>query len=141
MFKKISLLIAGFAVIAIVGGGCTSQDAKIQTDELSKVEETGEVSQLNLTQEVKEFSIIAKNWEFEPSEIKVKKGDKVKLTIKSIDVEHGFSIPDFNVSKKLIPDETEVIEFTADKTGTFTFFCNVWCGAGHSTMSGKLIVE
>ena len=90
---------------------------------------------------VKEFSMTAKQWSFEPSEIKVKKGDQVKLTIKSIDVSHGFNLPDFNVDSQLEPNKETVVEFTADRTGTFTFFCNVFCGSGHSSMAGTLVVE
>lgn len=88
-----------------------------------------------------EISVSAKRWKFDPSIIAVKKGDRVKLSIQSIDVTHGFSIPDFNVNETLKPNETTIVEFTADKTGTFTFACSVFCGSGHSTMKGTLIVE
>ncbi len=93
------------------------------------------------TEQAKEFSIIARNWSFEPSEIIVNKGDKVKLTIKSIDVTHGFMLPAFNVSKSLEPGKEIVAEFTTNQAGEFPFFCNVFCGFGHSEMKGKLIVK
>jgi len=32
-------------------------------------------------------------------------------------------------------------EFVADKVGEFNFFCNVYCGEGHSEMGGKLVVR
>ena len=91
--------------------------------------------------QVKEFSLTAKQWEFSPSTITVKKGDHVKLTIKSMDVTHGFNLPDFNVNANLEPNKETVVEFTADKSGTFTFFCSVFCGSGHSSMKGTLVVE
>lgn len=91
--------------------------------------------------EIKEFSITAKNWEFNPDIITVNKGDKVKLTITSVDVSHGFAISDFNINKRLEPGQTTNIEFIADKSGTFTFFCSVQCGHGHSRMKGQLIVK
>ena len=90
---------------------------------------------------VKEFTMIAKKWAFEPSEIRVSKGDIVKLKIKSVDVEHGFKLPDFGVDANLQPGQEVTVEFTADKAGTFTFSCNVFCGSGHSEMEGTLIVE
>lgn len=83
----------------------------------------------------------AKNWEFEPSQITVNKGDTVKLTIKSIDVKHGFSIPEFNVNTNLNTGQETIVEFKANKSGTFTFFCSVYCGSGHSDMKGTLIVK
>ncbi len=93
------------------------------------------------SQTIKEFSMTAKQWSFDPETITVKKGDHVKLTIKSIDVTHGFAIPDFGVSENLEPNKEIVVEFDADKTGTFTFFCSVFCGSGHASMKGTLVVE
>ncbi len=90
---------------------------------------------------VKEFTMTAKQWAFEPSEIRVTKGDTVKLKIKSVDVEHGFKLPDFGVDANLQPGQEVTVQFTADKAGTFTFSCNVFCGSGHSEMEGTLIVE
>ena len=90
---------------------------------------------------VKEFSMIAKKWQFDPSTINVKQGDKVRLKIKSIDVTHGFSLLDFNVNENLEPGKEITVEFVADKKGEFSFFCSVFCGEGHSGMKGKLIVE
>ncbi len=89
----------------------------------------------------KEFIITAKQWSFSPAVIKVKKGDKVVLKLKTIDVAHSYSIPDFNINADIKPGETTVVEFTADKTGTFTTSCKVYCGVGHVGMTGTLLVE
>ncbi len=91
--------------------------------------------------EVRTIKIIAKRWVFEPAEIKVKKGEKVRLKITSIDVAHGFSLPEFAVNEVLKPGKEATVEFVADKTGRFSFFCSVQCGSGHSDMQGMLIVE
>lgn len=88
----------------------------------------------------KEFNMTAKNWDFEPSNITVKKGDTVKLHIKSVDVDHGFTLSAFGVSKTLKPGETVTVEFVADKVGNHSFFCSVFCGAGHKEMRGTLTV-
>ena len=90
---------------------------------------------------VKSFEITAKNWEFSPSTITVNQGDTVKLTISSVDVKHGFALPDYNVSVNLFPGSSETVEFVADKVGTFNFYCSVFCGDGHSNMQGQLIVQ
>lgn len=90
---------------------------------------------------VKEFLIIAKQWSFVPDTITVSKGDTVRLKITSVDVTHGFALPDFDVSVNLQPGEEEVIEFVADKEGTFRFYCSVFCGSGHSSMDGNLVVQ
>src|SRR3989338_3577766 len=71
--------------------------------------------------EVKEIEITAKNWEFDPSVITVNKGDKVRLRVKSLDVAHGISIPDFEVNLKVNSGEEAADEFVDGKTGTFKF--------------------
>lgn len=93
------------------------------------------------TAQVKEFKITAKQFQFEPSTIEVNKGDKVRLTITSVDVSHGFSVPEYGINQRLDPGKPVTVEFTADKEGTFTTFCSVFCGSGHSGMKGKLIVR
>ena len=90
---------------------------------------------------VKEITMTVKQWKFTPNRIEVNKGDTVRLTIQSIDVAHGISIPQFNVSTFLSPGNTTVVEFVASETGSFTFFCNVSCGSGHRGMTGTLIVN
>lgn len=89
---------------------------------------------------VREFTLTARQFSFDPSVITVKKGEQVRLHITSIDVTHGFSIPDFGVNTTLAPNQTNTVEFTATKTGTFSFFCSVFCGSGHSGMRGTLEV-
>jgi cytochrome c oxidase subunit 2 len=84
------------------------------------------------------ITITASNFKFEPAEIKVKKGDKVTLKLDSKEGMHGISQPDLNIDLK---KTGETVTFTADKTGTFVFACNVMCGAGHPNMKGKIIVE
>lgn len=93
------------------------------------------------TGETKTFDIVAKQWEFEPSEVMVNAGDKVILNVESVDVNHGISIPEFGVNEFLEPGKTVKVEFTADKKGSYSFFCNVFCGSGHGSMRGTLIVE
>jgi len=93
------------------------------------------------TSSVKEFNLTARQWEFIPSTITVQKGESVRLNIQSIDVTHGFAITAFGVSETLTPGNTVTVEFVADKAGTFSFFCTVFCGLGHSGMRGTLIVE
>ncbi|MBI5391243.1 cupredoxin domain-containing protein [Candidatus Woesearchaeota archaeon] len=87
------------------------------------------------------IALIAQQFKFEPSTITVKKGTKVTLKITSLDVPHGFSIADFNVDAQLQPGATQDVSFVADKAGTFTFRCNLYCGEGHSGMQGTLVVE
>ncbi len=90
---------------------------------------------------VREIDITAKQWEFIPNTITVSQGTRVKLNITSIDVAHGIALPEFGVSAYLAPGKKTTVEFVADKKGTFSFFCNVFCGEGHRNMKGVLVVE
>lgn len=130
--KKYVLALAVFSVLFIVG--CTGNQQVPQANE-------GAGTPVGLTGETKEFQMTAKQWEFIPSRIEVNKGDKVILNIKSIDVAHGFTLSDFGVDEYLEPGKEISVEFIADKTGEFTFFCNVYCGTGHGGMRGVLIVN
>ena len=85
--------------------------------------------------------MVARKWEFVPATIEVDEGDTVLLTIKSEDVSHGFFLSAFNVKETLSPGKTVNIEFVADKKGTFSFVCSVFCGDGHSRMAGTLVVK
>lgn len=91
---------------------------------------------------VKEITLKASNWLFEPSEIRVKEGDRVKITLEGISGTHAITLPDFGVKSKTIGmGETTTVEFVADKKGIFSFKCSVFCGEGHPDMKGDLIVE
>lgn len=90
---------------------------------------------------LKEFNMTAEKFKFEPSTITVNKGDRVVLHITSTDVEHGFSLATYNIIETLPVGETKTVSFTADQVGEFNFFCSVWCGSGHQSMRGKIIVQ
>ena len=90
---------------------------------------------------LREIRLTAKQFSYEPSTIRVHVGDKVRITASSLDVPHGFAINEYGIDQQLEAGKDTVIEFTADKAGTFTFYCNVPCGSGHRSMKGALIVE
>jgi len=88
-----------------------------------------------------EYMVLMDNFKFEPSVITVKKGSEVTINAKAVDVTHGLSIPAYNINLTVPVGETVSTTFTADKEGTFPFRCSVYCGAGHSEMTGTLIVN
>ena len=75
--------------------------------------------------------------------IEVTRGDHVVIKLRSADVTHGFSLKAFGiyVAKGIQPGKTVYVSFKADKTGTFSFMCNVFCGDIHQHMEGMLIVR
>ena len=124
-----------------VGQGTPVPQQNTQQEITAKDTQTEQKTTATPSAEVKEFKITAKQFQFSPSTIEVNKGDKVKLVITSTDVPHGFAITEYGINERLDPGKPVTVEFTADKQGTFTTFCSVICGAGHSGMKGKLIVH
>lgn len=84
--------------------------------------------------------VVAKKFEFVPAVIRVKRGETVTLHLTAPEVPMGINFADFNVRADIVPGKTASLELTADKTGTFTFLCDVFCGSGHEDMSGMLVV-
>jgi cytochrome c oxidase subunit 2 len=84
--------------------------------------------------------IVAKRFTYTPSEITLKKGEPVVLELVSEDRVHGFKLPAFKIRTDVRPNEVTRVPLTPDKTGTFTFACDVFCGDGHDDMTGTLIV-
>ncbi|MFH1239517.1 MAG: YHS domain-containing protein, partial [bacterium] len=76
-----------------------------------------------LKNRVREIKVTAKKYEFLPDPIGVKQGEKIRLRITSVDVDHGIGIKEYNINQKLPKGQEQVIEFTADKTGTFSVKC------------------
>ena len=88
----------------------------------------------------KVIKITAKRFNYTPAEVKLKKGVPVILEFRTLDVMMGFNLPDFNVRTDIVPGKTTRLRLTPDKTGTFTFLCDIFCGTGHEEMNGRLTV-
>ncbi|HEU0085389.1 MAG TPA: cupredoxin domain-containing protein [Candidatus Paceibacterota bacterium] len=84
------------------------------------------VTEVSADAEVKEFVIEGNNFAFVPNTMEVKKGDKVKVVFKSTEGFHDFVIDEYGAAtKQLRAPAEEVLEFTADKVGTFEYYCSV----------------
>ena len=92
-------------------------------------------------QAVHEIQVTLKKYEFNPGSLRVRKGERVKLVMTAADHDHGFKLDDFDINQKIPKGTTVVVEFTADKAGTFQFRCSSVCGIGHRGMKGTLVVE
>ena len=84
--------------------------------------------------------IVAKKFEFTPSEIRLEKGVPVMLELTTDDVAMGFSVPDFKADVEIFPGKVAQLRLLPDKTGSFDFICDVFCGDGHEDMGGKIHV-
>jgi cytochrome c oxidase subunit 2 len=90
---------------------------------------------------VHEIQVTLRKYEFSPGSLRVRRGEQVKLIMAAADHDHGFKLDDFNINQKIPKGTTVVVEFIADKAGTFQFRCSSVCGLGHRNMKGTLVVE
>ena len=128
--KKINLIF--FLALIAFSFGCTTETTTgSPTSDASGTLENG----------VRIINVNAFRFDFEPNQITANKGEKVKLIVTSTDVTHGFALPDYDINVPLPAGKQTAIEFTADKQGSFTFFCSIYCGSGHSSMKGTLTVK
>lgn len=85
--------------------------------------------------------ITARKFAFEPSEIRLKKGEPVVLELTSLDRTHGFKIAELKLRVDVTTGAVVRVPLTPEKVGTFVFSCDVFCGLHHDDMSGTLVVE
>lgn len=86
------------------------------------------------------IKIIAQRFHYTPSEITLKRGKPVVLEFTSLDFIHGFSIPDLKLRADLPPGKVTRVRLTPEKTGSYDFLCDNFCGTGHEDMHGKIVV-
>lgn len=90
----------------------------------------------------KTFTIEARQFAYDPSIIRVNRGDKVSLRLISKDVIHGFYLDAYGIDLEVLPGGRAVsASFVANKVGRFGFRCSRTCGVFHPFMMGILIVE
>jgi cytochrome c oxidase subunit 2 len=89
------------------------------------------------------ISIVAERFSFVPSVVKLKQGEVVELRIRSLDTNHGFSIRDAGINV-IVPKRGKGdarVLFRAQEKGDFPFECSKACGAGHTMMRGRIVVD
>jgi len=64
-----------------------------------------------------------------------------KALLRSTDVLHNFTVPQFRVKMDLVPGMVTYQWFTPTVPGTYEILCEELCGAGHFAMRGKVVVD
>jgi len=65
----------------------------------------------------------------------------VKVNLRSIDVLHDFYIPQFRAKMDMVPGVVTYYWFTPIRTGDFEILCMEYCGTGHYSMRGRVLVD
>lgn len=147
-FGNKNLMVGGGVVVAVIAiAGYLllkqSQNTSVtQTPVVTEVEKSQTATDSTAVKEiVVELTVTSEGLKFAPSELKVKEGDKVRLTYKNTKGSHNFVIDEFKVQTEVINAGQDIsVEFVANKKGSFEFYCGV---PGHKAagMKGTLIVE
>ena len=87
------------------------------------------------------FEVVARKYAFEPPRIEVDQNDLVKITLKSADIAHSFTIDGYRIAKRVGAGQTVTFEFRADQPGTFRFYCNLKQDERCKEMEGELVVH
>ena len=110
-----------------------------------------------LVPSVREVTIHARKYAYDPPVIHVDRGDTVKLRFVSEDVVHGFYLEGHDIDVAIVPmqntvslrhpsdpervEEVEEVVFTANSEGKFRYRCSHTCGYLHPFMLGEMIVS
>jgi cytochrome c oxidase subunit 2 len=81
----------------------------------------------------------AQMWRYYPI-LKLRKGQTYRLHVSSMDLQHGFSLQPVNMNFQILPGYDHVLTVTPTIAGDYSVICNEFCGIGHHTMTGKIIV-
>ena len=97
------------------------------------------------------FIVEMRSFQFLPNVLQVEPGDIVTIRVFNNDTTgHTFDLPQFGVqigtrASPFQPGQNATRTFTADRSGTFWFFCDIPghaspAGSGYTGMAGRLIV-
>jgi cytochrome c oxidase subunit II len=74
------------------------------------------------------------------SELVLPANREVDLRLRSLDVMHGFFVPEMRLKQNAVPGSTLHVHFTPGKPGTYAILCSQLCGLGHFRMQATMRV-
>ncbi len=130
LFSILPLLLVGVILVS----GCVSQQP-------TQISPTTPTATITPTGEVKEYTIRASNFKLSPANITVNKGDTIRIIVVVDQGTHNLFVEGYDQRVNVLSSgKSQVMEFIADKSGTFNMLCEV---DGHRGlgMEGQLIVK
>ena len=130
-FDKLLKILASVALAAVIGLGARAM-AGDEKKEPAKAPEKAEKAARTV-----ELKVTDKG--FEPTPVKVKKGEPLRLRITRTTDEtcaKDLILPDYNIEKELPLNKSVDVEFTPSKTGKLKYGCSMGM-----MIAGVLIVE
>jgi cytochrome c oxidase subunit 2 len=84
--------------------------------------------------------LVARLWQWYPI-LELQAGKSYRIHLMSMDWLHGFSLQPENINIEVHPGYDHVLTVTPTSKGTYSIFCNEYCGINHHTMASKLYVK
>jgi cytochrome c oxidase subunit 2 len=84
--------------------------------------------------------VVASRAGFKPRVLNTRKGEPLRLVVRTADDEHCFALDAFRIEKRLRPGKPVSVELTPDRAGTFPFHCCLETGSAAETEKGQLVV-
>lgn len=84
--------------------------------------------------------IVASTFSYNPMNIKIPLGAKIRVIATTKDVVHGFEVAGTNINMMLEPGYVSEYTATFKKLGEYLIVCNEYCGTGHHLMFSKIEV-
>jgi cytochrome c oxidase subunit 2 len=72
------------------------------------------------------------------SELVLPVSREIDLQLRSLDVIHGFFVPQMRLKQNAVPGATLHIHFTPVREGTYPILCSQVCGSGHTRMQAHV---
>lgn len=137
----ILIALAVVAVLALQGGYKTSAKPTPAPVAIAPQTQTPTATNEAATA-AREVVVSGSEFKFSPASISLTKGETVKLTFKNTgSLPHNLTIAELGVSTKTIGGgEEDSVTVTADKTGSYAFYCSVGSHRAQG-MEGKVEVK
>lgn len=87
-----------------------------------------------------EVVMIAQAWEWVPNRVEIPAGSHVTFKVTSVDVIHGFRVPDTDLNAMVIPGQITEVDVDFDEARDFTLLCHEYCGIGHHRMGADIVI-
>ncbi|TDN70344.1 cupredoxin domain-containing protein [Paraburkholderia sp. BL10I2N1] len=86
------------------------------------------------------IKVHARRFTFTPNRITLAPHEQVIFEVTAEDTVMGFSVPQFGVRADVPPGATVRVPAQAAEAGNVEFLCDIFCGSGHETMNGTIVV-
>ncbi len=149
MNKRITTIVGGSVVAVVILTSLASLQPNEQVDEIltPRLQNADKCVKGDFkadpNKDVIEIFMDVYQWRFSYCSISVYEGQEVVIRLKSNDVPHGFAMDGYPeiADRHISPNAETVVKFIANKTGTFTYYCTVFCGEGHALHMGQMVVQ